>query len=110
MPAPTAENQREFGFSDILDDHSIRLEGDATWQEVTTHFTFDQPTTVDELRLELLPVDTPAGPQLGRGGKQVMLFDVKAGVQEQTGKWTTREFSACTSLMNPDDQTTIDIH
>lgn len=97
------------GSATILDDHSIRLEGDATWQEVTTDFTFDQPTTVDELRLELLPVDTPAGPQLGRKGKQVMLFDVKAGVQEQTGKWTAREFSACTSLMNPDDQTTIDI-
>ena len=95
------------GSASMLDDQSIRLEGNDRWQEVTSHFVFDKSTTVDELRLELLPIDTPSGPQFGRGGEQLILIDVKAGVQKQTGEWKSCDFSSCISLLNPDDQTTI---
>ena len=95
------------GSFSILDDHSVRLEGNVTWQEATTHFAFDQPTTVDELRLELLPVDSPSGPQLGRGGEELILSEVTARLEKQTGKPTIHEFSSCISLLNPEDELTI---
>lgn len=90
----------------VLDDHSIRLEGDVSWQEATAHYSFDHTTSVHELRLELLPVDTPTGPQLGRGGKKLILFDIKASVKEQAGESMVREFSSCVSLHNLDDDET----
>lgn len=95
------------GSFSILDDHSVRLEGNVTWQEVTTHFGFDQPTTVDELRLELLPVDPPSGSQLGRGGEELILSEVTARLEKQTGKPTIHAFSSCISLLNPEDDLTI---
>ncbi len=107
IPARPLKTTVSSGSARILDDNSVGLEENVTWQEVNAHFAFDKPTTVDELRLELLPVDTPSGPQLGRGGEQLLLFDVKAGVEKQTGEWKSRDFSSCISLLNPDDQTTI---
>ena len=89
IPARPLKTTVSSGSARILDDHSIRLEGDVTWQEATTHFAFDKPTTVDELRLELLPVDSPLGPQFGRGGEKLILFDVKARVEKQTGESTS---------------------
>jgi hypothetical protein len=95
------------GSFSILDDHSVRLEGNVRWQEVTTYFAFDEPTTVDEVRLELFPVDSPSGPQLGRGGEELILSEVTARLEKQTGKPTIHEFSSCISLLNPEDDLTI---
>ena len=95
------------GSFSILDDHSVRLEGNVRWQEVTTYFGFDKPTRVDEVRLELLPVDSPSGPQLGRGGEELILSEVTARLEKQTGKPTIHEFSSCISLLNPEDDLTI---
>ena len=53
------------GTAKLLDDHSVRLEGDVSWQEVNLQFEFDKPLNVQEIRLEILPVDSPAGRQFG---------------------------------------------
>lgn len=94
------------GSAEILDDHSVQLEGDVSWQEVNLQFAFDKPTNVEEIRLEILPVDSPTGPQFGRGGDELTLFDVKPGIEDQTGKFTSLDFSSCTYLQNPSDETT----
>ena len=106
IPARPLKTTVSTGSAIIFPDHSVGLEGDVTWQEATTHFAFNNSTTLDELRLELLPVDSPAGPQYGRGGEKLILFDVKAELEKQTGEWTSQEFSSCVSLLNPDDETT----
>lgn len=106
-PTPPQKISVTKGSARVLDDHSIRLEGSVESQEVTAHFAFDKPTVLKDLRLELLPVDTPAGRQFGRGGDTLLLFDVKAGVVNETGQWKSRDFSSCISLLNPDDQTTM---
>lgn len=94
------------GSAKILDDHSVRLEGDVQWQEASLQFAFDKPTNVEEIRLEILPVESPAGPQFGRGGNELMLFDVKPGIVDPTGKFTSLDFSSCTYLQDPSDDST----
>ncbi|HQZ67410.1 MAG TPA: M56 family metallopeptidase [Planctomycetaceae bacterium] len=64
IPACPLKTTVSAGSARILDDHSVGFEGDVTWQEATTHFAFNDSTTLDEFRLELLPVDSPAGPNL----------------------------------------------
>lgn len=91
----------------MVEDHSVRLEGDVQWQEASLQSAFDKPTNVQEIRLEILPVDSPAGPQFGRGGEELMLFDVKPGIEDQTGKFTSLDFASCTYLQNPSDDTTV---
>lgn len=93
------------GTAKILDDYSVRLEGDVSWQEVDLQFEFDKPTNVQEIRLEILPVDSPTGPQFGRGGDELMLFDVKPSIENTTGKFTSLDFASCTYLQNPSDET-----
>ncbi len=107
IPARPQKTTVSGGSFSILDDQSVRLEGNVTWQEVTTHFVFDKPTTVVELRLELLPLDTPSGPEFGRGGEKLILSEVTARLEKQTGESTIHEFSSCVSLLNPDDDLTI---
>ncbi|MFO1003062.1 MAG: M56 family metallopeptidase [Planctomycetaceae bacterium] len=107
IPGRPQKTKVSGGSFSILDDHSVRLEGNVTWQEVTTYFAFDEPTTVDEVRLELFPVDSPSGPQLGRGGEELILSEVTARLEKQTGKPTIHEFSSCISLLNPEEDLTI---
>lgn len=78
------------------------------WQEVSLQFEFDKPTNVEEIRLETLPVDSPAGPQFGRGGNKLMLFDVKPSIEDQDSKFTSLNFDSCTYLQYPIDETTAD--
>ncbi len=96
------------GTARTLDDHSVRLEGDVNWQDATLQFAFDKPTNVQEIRLELLPIDSPTGPQFGRGGSKLILFDVKPGIEDQSGKYTSLEFDSCKYLQNPNDDSTDD--
>ncbi len=84
----------------------FRLAGTATSQEVTAHFTFEEPKTIDELRLELLPVYAPSGREIGRGGDELILFDVKAECNSQPENENPR-FLRLFSLLNPDDETTV---
>jgi beta-lactamase regulating signal transducer with metallopeptidase domain len=93
------------GTGELLEDHSVRLEGDVSWQVVDLQFAFDKPTNVQEIRLEVLPVDSPTGPQFGRGGDDLMLFDVKPSIENTTGKFTRLDFASCTYLQNPSDET-----
>ena len=95
------------GTAKLLNDHSVRLEGAVSWQEVNLQFEFDKPTNVEEIRLEILPVDSPTGPQFGRGGDELMLFDVKPSIENTTGKFTSLDFASCTYLQNPSDDTTV---
>ncbi|MEZ6134510.1 MAG: M56 family metallopeptidase [Pirellulaceae bacterium] len=90
----------------ILDDHSVRLEGDVHWQEASLKFAFDRLTNIKEIRLEILPVNLPTGPTFGRGGEELMLFDVKPSIEDQTGKFTSLDLASCTYLQNPADDTT----
>jgi len=101
-----ASLQTTLAATKLLEDHSVRLEGDVSWQEVHLQFEFDKPTNVEEIRLELLSVDSPTGPQFGRGGDELMLFDVKPSIEDQTGKSTSIDFASCTYLQNPSDETT----
>ncbi len=94
------------GTAKILDDHSVRLEGDVRWQAASLQFEFDQPANVEEIRFEILPVDSPAGPQFGRGGRKLMVFDVKPSIEDQAGKSSSLDFTSCTYLQNPSDETT----
>jgi hypothetical protein len=96
MPARPLKTTVSSGSARIIDDHSVRLEGDVQWQEASLQFAFDKPTNVQEIRLEILPVDSPTGPQFGRGGQELMLFDVKPGIEDQTGKFTSLDFANCT--------------
>ena len=93
------------GTARILDDHSVQLEGDVPWQEANLQFEFGKPTNVEEIRLEILPVDSPAGSQFGRGGDKLMLFDVKPSLEDQTGNFTSLEFASCNYLQNSSDET-----
>ena len=95
------------GTATLLEDHSVRLQGDVQWQEASLQFEFGKPTNVEEVRLEILPVDSPTGQQFGRGGKELMLFDVKPGIKDQTGKFTRLDFASCTYLQNPSDDKTV---
>lgn len=76
------------------------------WQEASLQFEFDKSTSVEEIRLEILPVDSPAEPQFGRGGRKLTLFDVKPSIEDQTGKSSSLDFTSCTYLQNPNDETT----
>ena len=107
IPARPLKTTVSTGSARVLDDHSVGLEGDVTWQEPTSYFAFNNSTTLDELRLELLPVDSPAGPQFGRGGEKLILSEVTARLEKPTGESTIHEFSSCVSLLNPDDDITI---
>jgi beta-lactamase regulating signal transducer with metallopeptidase domain len=90
----------------VLDDDSVRFEGDVQWQEANLQFKFDKPMIVEEIRLELLPVDSPSGPKFGRGGDKMVLFDVKPSIEDQSGKSSGIDFDDCTYLQNPSDETT----
>ncbi len=107
IPARPLKTTVSTGSARVLDDHSVGREGDVTWQEPTSYFAFNNSTTLDELRLELLPVDSPAGPQFGRGGEKLILSEVTARLEKPTGESTIHEFSSCVSLLNPDDDITI---
>jgi len=48
-----ASLQTTLAATKLLEDHSVRLEGDVSWQEVHLQFEFDKPTNVEEIRLEL---------------------------------------------------------
>ena len=84
IPARPLKTTVSTGSAIIFTDLSVGLQGDVTWQEATTHFAFNNSTTLDELLLELLSVDSPAGPQFGRVGEKLILFDVKAELEKQT--------------------------
>lgn len=94
------------GTARILEDYSVRLEGDVRWQEASLQFAFDKSASVEEIRLEILSVDSPAGPQFGRGGRKLMLFDVKPSIEDQAGQSSSLDFTSCTYLHNPGDETT----
>jgi hypothetical protein len=103
---PTEVTVAKDGMAKILDDHSVRLEGDVRWQEASLGFEFDTSTSVEEIRLEILPVDSPAGPRFGRGGRKLIVFDIKPSIKDQDGKSSRLDFTSCTYLQNPSDETT----
>lgn len=94
------------GTAHILDDHSVRLSSDVQWQEATLQYAFEKPSTIEEIRLEILPTESPSGPQFGTGGRKLILFDVKPSMDRPAGKRTSLEFSSATYLQDPEDETT----
>ena len=106
-PARPLKTTVSTGSAIIHTDHSVGLSGDVTSQELTSSFAFNGSTTLDELRLELLPIDSPAGQKFGRGGEKLILSEVTARLEKQTGKPRIHEFSSCISLLNPEDDLTI---
>ncbi|WP_442508631.1 SUMF1/EgtB/PvdO family nonheme iron enzyme [Novipirellula sp. SH528] len=107
IPArPIKASVSKEGTAKILKDHSVRLEGDVQWQEASLQFAFDKSTSVKEIRLEILLVESPEGPQFGRGGNELMLFDVKPSIEDQAEKSSSLAFASCTYLQNPSDETT----
>lgn len=89
------------GKSNILEDHSVQLTRSVGWQECTLYFQFSEPTTIEKMQLEWMPLQDPKA----YSEKELILFDVKPHLKHHSGDFTQLEFKNCTFLGNPDDST-----
>ena len=83
---------RSHGTAQILDDSSVQLGGDTRWQEFTLCFEFQKPTQLQEIRVELLPPTSSEDPNRPRQRKRLVLFDIKAQLENRIHQMTSLEF------------------
>jgi hypothetical protein len=91
------------GFANVLDDHSIELKESSGWKEFTLYFAPTGSERIDRILVELLPRErSPV-----TGNRKVMLFDIKAHIEEIANGSTAVEFQRCRLLDDETDETVL---